>query len=246
MKNSGMWVLRIVLVLIASVAVAGDADEVAKVRKTLAVMVPEAKIGEVKLSAIPGLYEATVDMRTVFVTADSRYLLIGDLIDIAKRTNISEAKRNTLVVAAIDALGEKNMIVMGPKNAKRSITVFTDVDCPYCAKLHLDVPQLNAGGLKVRYLLYPRNGVESETFKRSVSVWCARDRVKAVGVAKAGGAIDAKTCDNPVQRHYDLGRRMGVNGTPTIVLDDGEMLPGYVPPQTLLNHLGLQAAAVKP
>jgi thiol:disulfide interchange protein DsbC len=227
-----------ILVLVCGAALADDAQ----LRKSLTTVIPEAKIGEIKPSAIPGLYEVTVDMRTVYVTADGRYLLVGDLIDVAQRANLSEVKRKKLVAAAIDAVGEKNMIVMGPKTAKRTITVFTDVDCPYCAKLHLDVPALNAGGVKVRYLLYPRNGMESETWQRSVSVWCASDRVKAVGIAKAGGKVETRTCTNPVKRHYELGQSIGINGTPTIVLDDGEVLPGYVPPPALLHGLGLQAA----
>jgi thiol:disulfide interchange protein DsbC len=130
---------------------------------------------------------------------------------------------------------------MGPEKAKRTITVFTDVDCPYCSKFHLDVPELNKQGVKVRYLFYPRAGTNSETFRRTVAVWCAKDRVKAIGIAKAGGNVDMKTCTNPVEKHFQLGQRLGVDGTPTIFVDDGKKLPGYVPAPRLLGMLGITA-----
>lgn len=228
----------------AVLSYAADTGEAAKLKKQLSDTLKGSTISDVKPSPIPGLYEVVINTRIVHVTPDGKYLLTGDLIDLPNRTNISENKRGKLITEAIDQLGDKNMIVMSPAKAKRTVTVFTDVDCPYCAKLHLDVPELNKAGVKVRYLLYPRNGIQSETYQTSVSVWCARDRVKAVGIAKAGGKVEAKTCDNPVKQHYELGQHIGITGTPTIVLDDGSIMPGYVPPQALLQHLGLGGANV--
>ena len=133
------------------------------------------------------------------------------------------------------------MIVIGPDKPKRTLTVFTDVDCGYCAKFHLDVPALNKQGVKVRYLFYPRTGINSESYRRAVAVWCADDRVKAIGIAKAGGKLNMKTCPNPVASHYQLGQRLDINGTPSIFLDDGKVLPGYVPAPRLLGILGLKS-----
>ena len=143
------------------------------------------------------------------------------------------------MLKAINAIGESKMIVFGPASPKRTLTVFTDVDCPYCARLHQEVPQLTAAGVKVRYLLFPRAGVGSETYKRSVAVWCAKDRAKALATAKAGGKIDMKTCPNPVDEHLKLGAEVGVEGTPALVFDDGRVVPGYAPAAQLLAALGL-------
>ncbi len=209
-----------------------------KFKQQLASQLPEFTINEVKPSPITGLYEVTVGGDTVLVSADGKYLLTGDLIEVATRTNLSEKKRGVKMLAAIEKAGEKDMIVIGPAKAKHTITVFTDVDCPYCAKLHNEVPELTKAGVKVRYLLFPRAGVGSETYKRSVAVWCAKDRIKAVGIAKSGGPLDMKTCDNPVDANLRLGQSLGVSGTPTLVLDSGQVIPGYVPADKLVAGLG--------
>ena len=223
-------------ILLTAIPVWADADT-DKLKQKLASQLPEFQIDEVTLSPVPGLYEVVVGSETVYTTADGKYMFTGDLVELATRINLTDAKRGKRILAAIERSGEKTMIVMGPAQAKHTITVFTDVDCPYCSKLHNDVPQLIKAGIKVRYLLYPRSGVESETYKRSVSVWCAKDRVKAVGIAKAGGTLEMKTCDNPVAATYQLGQSVGITGTPTIVLDNGRVLPGYIPADKLIAGL---------
>jgi thiol:disulfide interchange protein DsbC len=231
-------VVSIVAGMLYLPALAADID-VAKLKKKV-----EATLGltfdEVKPTPVAGLYEAVVGTRVVYISADGNYMFNGDLVDLTVRKNLSEARRATLINKVLDQIGEANMIVIGPAKPKRTITVFTDVDCPYCAKLHLEVPELTKNGVKVRYLLFPRGGLESETYKRSVAVWCAADRVKAIGIAKNGGKIDMKTCDNPVAKHYQMGKDLGIEGTPTILLDDGQILPGYLPAARLLDTLGIK------
>lgn len=209
-------------------------------KKKVEAAMPGITFDEFKPSAVPGLYEAVVGTRVVYFTADGAYMLNGDMVDLKTRKNLSETRRAGLFTKLLDQVGEANMIVMGPAKAKRTITVFTDVDCPYCAKLHLEVPELTKNGVKVRYLLFPRGGLGTNTYNRSVAVWCAADRVKAVGIAKAGGQIDMKTCDNPVAKHYQLGKDLGIEGTPTIFVDDGQIMPGYVPAANLLETLGIK------
>lgn len=220
-------------------APAADAD-IAAAKEVLAKRLPSVSVDGLRPSkTVPGWYELEHGMQLLYISPDAKHLFLGDLIDLEARTNLTEAWREQIVRGRIEAVGEENMIVMGPKDAKRTITVFTDVDCPYCAKLHLDVPELTKNGVKVRYLLFPRTGIQSETYRKSVAVWCAADRVKAVGIAKAGGKLEMKTCRNPVELHYRLGQELRVNGTPTIFLDDGKMLGGYVPSTRLLVMLGL-------
>ena len=222
--------------LLTAIPAWADADT-DKLKQKLVSQLPEFQIADIIPSPVPGLYEVIVGSETVYTTADGKYMFTGDLVELATRINLTDTKRGKRILAAIERSGEKNMIVMGPAQAKHTITVFTDVDCPYCSKLHNDVPQLIKAGIKVRYLLYPRSGVESETYKRSVSVWCAKDRVKAVGIAKAGGALEMKTCDNPVAANYQLGQTLGITGTPTIVLDNGRVMPGYIPADKLIAGL---------
>lgn len=237
-----MFSLLTVLVCWPMSLVAADAG-LAAVKEKVAKRLPSVSVEGMRESkAMTGWYELEHGMQLLYISADAKHLFLGDLIDLESQANLSEAWREQTARREIDALGEDNMIVMGPKDAKRTITVFTDVDCPYCAKLHLEVPELTQSGVKVRYLLFPRHGVQSETYRKSVAVWCAADRAKAVGIVKAGGTIDMKTCGNPVEAHYRLGLRLRVNGTPTIFLDNGKMLGGYVPSARLLTILDLKPA----
>jgi len=224
------------------------AADLAKLKDEL-VKVFGVKPGKIRPAPVSGLYEIEVGAQVVYATEDGKYLFVGDLVDIKANRNLTETRRAAIVKGLIDGVDEKDMIVIGPDNPKRTITVFTDVDCPYCAKLHRDVPELNKGGVKVRYLLFPRTGVGSESYRRSVAVWCAEDRVEAIGVAKFGGKLEMKTCTNPVADHYRLGQQIDVNGTPTILLDDGRRIGGYVPAAKLLAILGIakpKVGALKP
>ena len=231
-------ILASVLLLVSS-ALFADAD-VAKIKQDLEKRFSDLKVTDIKTSPVPGLYEVTFGTHVAFVSADGKYMLMGDLIDVDKQKNLTADRRTALILQAINALGEKNMIVFAPAKAvKHTLTVFSDVDCPYCARLHSEIPALISAGVKVRYLLFPRAGVGSESYKRSIAVWCAKDRGAAVGAAMAGRPLEMKTCPNPVDKHLQLGADVGVEGTPTLVLDDGRILPGYLPAPQLLAAMGL-------
>lgn len=220
-------------------SVAGE-QEVKQVKAELIRSFPELSAATIKPAPVPGLYEVESDAKIFYATENGKYLFMGDLIDVNAHANLTEARRAAIRVRLLDDVGEENMIVIGPRKPKRTITVFTDVDCPYCAKFHLEVPTLNQHGVKVRYLFYPRTGLNTESYWRAVAVWCADDRVKAIGIAKAGGQLNMKTCPNPVAKDYRLGERLGIDGTPTILLDNGKVIPGYVPAPQLLGMLGLE------
>lgn len=227
--------------LIVFIAPAFAGDDLAQVRQRIEQRFSDLKITEIKPSPLPGVYEVVFGTRVAFVSGDGQYMLMGELVDLNSRRNLTAERHGSLVLKAIEAVGESNMIVFAPQGAvKRTLTVFTDVDCPYCARLHKEVPALTQAGVKVRYLLFPRAGLGSESYRRSVAVWCAKDRAKAIGVAKSGGALDMKTCANPVAEHLKLGAEVGVEGTPTLVFDDGRVVPGYVPAPELLAALGLK------
>lgn len=216
--------------------------ELAALKARLAPRLPEISLDSLRpSSALAGWYELEIGLRLVYVSPDGSRLLAGDVIDLASHENLTRAWRRRTALALIEAVGEEHMIVLGPAHPRHTITVFTDVDCPYCARLHRDVPALTQAGVKVRYLLYPRAGIGSRTYRRSVAVWCASDRARAFGLAKGGGEIEMKTCPNPVAQHYALGRRLEIRGTPTIFLDDGRRIGGYVPPARLLALLADRA-----
>lgn len=234
------------LMLSGLAPVANATCDIDAINRIVSRSLPNIVFEKVQPTAIPGLCEATVDTEIFYISESGEYLLVGNLIAIRSGNNLTQLRRASIVKTIIDKQDEKQMISIGPARAKRTITVFTDVDCPYCARLHEEVPQLNKMGVRVRYLLYPRNGIDSPTYKKSVSVWCARDRVRAIGIAKAGGKLKQRTCANPVAAHYALGQRLGITGTPTLILEDGTRIGGYVPAPRLLTMLGLNGNAKTP
>ncbi len=190
------------------------------------------------------LYEVIYGQEVLYLSKDGRYLFRGDILDLKERRIFISEKRaaaikkaNAARIKAIEGLGEDGMIVYGPKDARHTITVFTDIDCPYCVKFHQEVPQLTKSGVKVRYLAYPRAGIGSGSYQKSVNVWCAKDRQQAMTDAKAGRQIAKNTCDNPVAEHFKMGKTAGVTGTPTMVLETGRVVPGYVPAKRLISAL---------
>lgn len=208
-------------------ALAEGSDE--RVRAALERIIPGGSPDEVVPSELSGIYRVVFGAEVFYITEDGRYLLSGNLLDLRDGTNLTEARRASGRLKVIDAMDEAKMIVYGPKEVKHSITVFTDIDCPYCRRMHQEMDELNARGIEVRYLLFPRAGVNSKSYDKAVSVWCAEDRQQALTDAKLGKAIEMKACDNPVQEHMALVERLGITGTPTSVLENGVVIPGYVP-----------------
>ena len=186
------------------------------------------------------LYEALVGGEIVYFSKDGRYVFQGDIIDIESRQNITENKRRSLKKDEIDSFNEADMIIFEPEKTKHTLTVFTDIDCGYCRKLHQQISEYNALGIKVRYMAFPRSGLDSESFDKAVSVWCADDRKQAMTDAKSGSSIKVNSCDNPIKDHFEAGRRLGITGTPALFLESGELLPGYIPPMRLIQILDEQ------
>ncbi len=231
--------IRLVSVLISALftmqtVLADDADLV-QVKKALESVAPGAKADSITATPLPGLYEVVVGAEIVYISKDGHYMLQGDLVDLPAQKNLTEAKRGVGRLKLVNAISENAMIVFAPKNqpVKHTITVFTDVDCGYCRKMHGEMTELNRQGIKVRYLMFPRAGKNSPSYDKAVSVFCSKDRNAALTRAKATGNIEKKTCTNPVDQHMALVERLGLTGTPTLMLEDGRLMPGYVPAQRL-------------
>jgi thiol:disulfide interchange protein DsbC len=207
------------------------------VKKALTASMPTAKIESVKPSEIKGVYEAIIEGNIFYVSEDGKYLLQGNLIDIKAKKNLTEAKLAVAHKQDLEAMGENNMIIFKAKIKKYQISVFTDIDCGYCRKLHSEMDQYLAEGITVRYLFFPRAGKGSESYNKAVSVWCADDRNIALTSAKLGKPIENKQCKNPIDEQMALGEKFGARGTPMIVTEKGNILPGYVPAKQLAQTL---------
>jgi len=219
------------------------------VKKALAKADPSIKIDSIKPSEIKGLLEVEVGANIIYVSEDGKYLLQGHLVDLASRTDLTEEKMVAVMKkmsgvrkAAIEKLGEDNMIIFKPKIARYTVSVFTDIDCGYCRKLHSEIDQYLAQGITVRYMFFPRAGKGSDSYKKAISVWCADDRNAALTNAKKGLPLKEKTCKNPVDQHMQLVQEFGLNGTPAIITAKGDLLPGYVPAKQLVEELKKEAA----
>lgn len=197
-----------------------------------------AKPEELRPSPVDGIYEYAQGTDIGYVTGDGRYFFGGDLYEVEKRVNLTDARRSEVRQRLLQAVPESEMIVFAPAVTKYTITVFTDVDCGYCRKLHNEIRELNNLGVRVRYMFYPRSGPGTESWKTAEAVWCAKNRNDALTRAKKGETIDTKSCGaTPVMRQYELGEELGVRGTPGIFTTKGAYISGYAPPAQLLAQI---------
>lgn len=206
-----------------------------KLKQALAKSMPNVQTSKISATPIEGLYEVIVGSQVVYMSVDARYMIEGDLFDLKTKKNVSEDAKSAIRLAAIDELGADKMLVYRPEKVKDIITVVTDIDCPYCRRLHSEIPDYLKYDIEVRYIFMPLKGASD--MKKTVSVWCSDDKQLALDIAKAGGEVEAKTCDNPIREHLKLARELGVSGTPAIILENGQLLPGYVPVDKLVAEL---------
>ena len=221
----------------------GTADQTTSaLQARLKAKFPGVKIQDVGPSPVAGVYEFIANGDVMYISADGRYLLDAQIMDIDTRVNVTEAKRAGERQKVLAQLDEKQMIVFAPASYKYTLTVFTDVDCGYCQKFHSEMDQINKLGVRVRYLAYPRSGPGSESWHKMESVWCAKDRKDAMTRAKAGASVTPQ--DNcgatPIRKQYELGERLGVRGTPAVFTDSGQQIGGYIPANHLLEVLKRQ------
>lgn len=220
-------------------AVSGEKE----IKAALSEAIPQIQIKEVRPSKISGIYEVEDQTgQVLFTNDDATYLITGELYSTTagKLQNLSEIRRQEKRVGQLAGIAEKDKITFPAKGeTKAKVAVFTDIDCGYCRKLHTEVPRMNELGIEVSYLAYPRAGIGSPSYDKAVSVWCAEDPLQAMTDAKAGRAVASAQCENPVANEYNLGNQMGVTGTPAILLEDGTLVPGYLPAEQLAQGLGI-------
>ena len=215
---------------------AADIDNPA-LKKVLSALAPGKTPDRLEPSPVPGLYEVVYGPQVFYVSKDGRFVVDGDVVDVKLGKNLTEELRAAGRLKLINSIDPANMIIFAPKHVKHVVTVFTDVDCPYCRKMHSHIAEYNQYGIEVRYLAFPRTGVNTPSYFKAVSVWCAADRKKALTEAKLGKPVPMRKCNSPVDHQLTLAGKLGISGTPTIILEDGSVLPGYVPPKKLSQYL---------
>ncbi len=220
------------------VSFAAEDAALEEVRGKIGEMFDEIAPENVNRSPVQGWYTIQKGSVVAYVSEDGRYLLQGDLIDLDKQVNLSEMSRNGARRDLVAGISDDQTIRFTPAEVQHRVTIFTDIDCTYCRKLHSQIDEYMAAGIEVRYMLYPRNGPASRSWKTAEQVWCARDRNKALTAAKQDQEFESLKCDaSTVSKHYMLGQDVGLTGTPAIVFDDGTLVSGYLPPAALASRL---------
>ncbi|HEX6638745.1 MAG TPA: DsbC family protein [Steroidobacteraceae bacterium] len=207
-------------------------------RAAIAKKFGDITVEDVRVSPINGVYEISRDSEISYVTADGKYAILGDLFDVDSDANLSENRRRTIRSRMIQSVPESEMLVFSPKDPKYTITVFTDIDCGYCRRLHSQIAEYNRLGIRVRYMFFPRTGPNTDSWHKAEAVWCSSNRNEALTRAKNGEEIKSPKCPTDIiKRDFELGQKLMVEGTPAIFLQSGEMLPGYAPPGALVKYL---------
>lgn len=245
--------LLVAALLIGQPLLAADAD-MTQVNNLLKTLMPGAQPDSLMPSTMPGLYEAVYGTQIIYISADGKHMIEGDIYSVAQKSgrpvvaNLTERKREVGRIKAVASIDEASLIVFSPKKGKTKhvITTFTDIDCGYCRKLHRQMAEYNQLGIEIRYASFPRSGLETPSYFKAKAVWCAVDRHKAMNFAKSGATLEQlqelkqvknQTCEKTIKKHMAVAREVGVSGTPTLVLKSGKVLPGYVAPDKIIKIL---------
>ncbi len=199
---------------------------------------------DIKPSPIAGLYEVLSGAEVGYVSADGRFYVDGDVFDMGSKQNLTEQRRQQGRLALLATIDDRDVIIFSPTGAVRhTLTVFTDIDCTYCRRMHQEIGELNRLGIRVRYLMYPRSGPDTESWTKAEAVWCSADRRDALTRAKRGEIVKAPRCEAPVAAQHALGQQIGIRGTPGIITDKGEYLAGYMPAASMAEYLSMAETA---
>ena len=231
--------------LIVPLAHASDISE-ASARAAVQKLIKNTKIEAFEMSPVPGYYQAVVGSQLLYVSEDGRYILQGTLYDANAKLDLTAKRLASVNIAKLNAYPAAKRITFAPKSKpKYKVTVFTDIDCGYCRKMHSHIAEYNDRGIEVDYMFFPRSGPNTPSFDKAVSVWCAKDQKEAFTAAKSGANPEPLQCDNPVAEEYQLGISVGVDGTPAVFAQDGSKIGGYLTPDQLEAQLE-RVAAEKP
>ena len=225
--------------LLVATAFAATVDEASAgmIEEKVRTLAPNAKTIAISETPIDGLLQVQINSDIVYITSDGQYLVQGQIMDIESRANITDNAKSGIRMGLLENLKQDEQITFSPVEPKYELLVFTDIDCGYCRKLHNQMEEYNEEGIAIHYMAFPRAGVGSDSYDKFVSVWCADDQQAALTLAKNGADPEPQKCPNPIADQYELGREIGVTGTPALVTADGTLIPGYMPPAQLRERL---------
>jgi len=212
-------------------------DDYAVVEQRMRELAPNADSIAVSETPVEGILQVQIQGDIVYTSSDGRYLFQGRIIDLDTRDDLTEQAKAVQRLELMKGIDESKQIAFEPEDPAYELIVFTDIDCGYCRKLHAEMEAYNAQGIGIRYMAFPRAGIGSNSYDKFVSAWCAEDQQSALTEAKAGNDPEPLQCENPVAEQYQLGVAMGVTGTPALLMNDGQLIPGYVPPDKLKARL---------
>jgi len=216
----------------------GNERTIEEAKRNLSKILPIDENAIINKSPISELFEVVVGGKVFYVSTDLNYFLTGDLIDLRSKKNLTEQVRRSFRAQKFASVERDKLITFSSADKSQAeIYVFTDIDCSYCRKFHLEVPALNDAGITVHYLAFPRKGIESSSSSKSESVWCSVDSKEALTKAKLGKWVKTKTCKNPIVEQFQLGLEIGVIGTPAVYLSDGLELGGYLSAEDVIKAI---------
>lgn len=232
----------LLLMLLTNLA---HAQDHAAARAAIERMAPAAKIEQIKPAAMPGLLEVIVGGEVLYISNDGKFVIQGRLFDTTQRVDRTAATEKALRAGALKQVSDEQRLRYAAAKPKHRVTIFTDIDCGYCRKLHQEVASFNQAGISVDYLFFPRAGLNSESFNKAQFVWCSKDQKKVMdqSMSPAGLAIQPLQCDSPIPKTLVLGQRYASIGTPTIIAEDGTVLGGYQSAADLSQRLDQLATA---
>jgi thiol:disulfide interchange protein DsbC len=228
----------VLAVAAAPLVLAAGRDTHSDPRAAIVKAIPGATLEDVRSTPIPGLFEVMRGTDAAYVSADGRYAIAGDLYDLRSNVDLTDRQRRQVRLKLLATIPSSQMLIFGAKDSPHTVTVFTDVDCAYCRKFHSQIAEYNRLGIRVRYLFYPRTGPNTASWIKAEEVWCSPDRKEALTRAKLGEPLHVRLCTHtPIPREYELGQELGLVGTPSIILSNGDLLSGYVSPVDLAQTL---------
>lgn len=230
-------VIACTLLVYTAMVKSDDTDQLDALRTKLAENLSDIPIEHLATTPVPGLYEMVSEGQIFYIDETASFLLDGNLVDLKGQKNLTEKSMTAQNLRYIDGIGEENMLIYTQTETTptRSMSVFTDLDCPFCQRLHSELDILLDAGVSVRYLLYPREGLNTQAHRNLESVWCADDQHAALTAAKKGELSPLASCDNPITQHVALARQLEITATPMIFLDNGQRINGYLDAETLLE-----------
>ena len=238
--------LHLSFLFFTSACFGNDHESILKgIRDNLLAISPEMPIEVIAGSEIPWLFQISLkDGSILYADKNGHFLFAGQIFDMrsGRFNNLTEKSRKKIRSDLLSLSPESEMVIFPSKTPKplATITVFTDIDCGYCRKLHREVAMLNQLGVTVRYLAFPRAGIGSDSYKKIVAAWCSKDPKDALTRAKLGEDIGDLYCDNPIEKQLKLGEKLGVSGTPAIFFEDGTLQPGYIEADEMATRLGIR------